>query len=137
MAKPTTPSPIQATLLMRYIPIRGRNCLIGGYVGKPKRNGRSGPRSRIDPPPRLSDGRLGKRELLAGAPLIGDVIDDERGAHALDRALLEAVIGVVRRNEDHGAVGGEGRTADMALLAVVDVGAEIVGARFPGQVGRD
>jgi hypothetical protein len=44
MGKPITPSPIQAILLMRYIPIWGRNCLIGGYVGKPKRNGRGEPR---------------------------------------------------------------------------------------------
>jgi hypothetical protein len=28
---------------MRYIPIGGANCLIGGYVGKPKRNGRHVP----------------------------------------------------------------------------------------------
>jgi hypothetical protein len=46
---------------MRYIPIRGRNCLIGGYVGKPKRNGRGGaPAIESIVPQGLSDGRLGK-----------------------------------------------------------------------------
>ena len=56
----------------------------------------------------LGDGRVGERELLAGAPLIGDVIDDQRRAHALDRTLLEAVEGIIRGHEDHRRIGREG-----------------------------
>src|SRR5262249_2704133 len=81
-----------------------------------------------------SDRRFGERELLARAPLIGDVVNDERGAYAFDRALLEAVIGVVRRHEDHGRVRSERRASDMALVAVIDVGAEVLVARVPRQV---
>src|SRR5262245_2117041 len=82
----------------------------------------------------LDDGRFGKRQLLARAPLVGDVVDDERDTHPLDRALFEAVIGVVRRNEDHRGVRGEGQAAKMPLVAVVDVGTKLVVAWVLGEV---
>src|SRR3990170_3385195 len=82
----------------------------------------------------LSDGRFRESELLARAPLIGDVVDDQRRAHALDRALLETVEGIVRGHEDHRRIGREGRAADAVLVDVVDVGAEILMPRVLRQV---
>ena len=73
-----------------------------------------------------SDRLIGERQLFARAPLIGDVVDDQRGAHAFDGTLLEAMISLIRRHEDHGAVGGKGRAAGMGFVRVVNVGAEIM-----------
>src|SRR5438132_7433167 len=46
-----------------------------------------------------SGGRFGEGELLARPPLGGHVVDDERLAHAVDRARLEAVPAAVRGDE--------------------------------------
>src|ERR1700694_1584356 len=77
------------------------------------------------------DGLSGECELLARAPLVGHVVDDDGLAHAVDLAPLEAVIGDVGRDEYERGVALEGRAADVALVGVVDVGAERRVARIP------
>ncbi len=69
--------------------------------------------------------RGGIGQLLARAPVVRHVVDDDGLAHALDLARLEAVIGDVGGHEHHGAVDLERRAADVLLLGVVDVGAEV------------
>src|SRR5579872_4858124 len=61
--------------------------------------------------------RLRKRQLLTRPPFMGDIVQNHRAPHALDRPLLEAVPSVVARHENHRAAALEGRAAEMALLA--------------------
>ncbi len=67
----------------------GLGCILGGAWRRPPQDDESDVS-----PSELRDRRFGEGELFARAPLIGHVIDDQRRAHALDRAFLEAVIGV-------------------------------------------
>src|ERR1700693_5133995 len=75
------------------------------------------------------DGLSGECELLARAPLVRHVVDDDGLAHAVDLAPLEAVIGDVGRDEHERTVALEGRAADVAFVGVVDVGAKRCVAR--------
>src|ERR1700724_1582661 len=70
------------------------------------------------------DGLGGERELLACAPIVGHVVDDDRLAHAVDLAPLEPVVGDVGGHEYERRVALEWRAADVALVRIIDVGPE-------------
>src|SRR5689334_14155697 len=74
---------------------------------------------------RLVDDRsVRKGELLACTPLVGDIVDDDGLAHALNRPPLKTMIGGRGGNKDEGAVAGKRRATDRCLVGIVDVRAQ-------------
>src|SRR5579863_5382851 len=69
------------------------------------------------------DRRVGEAQLVAGAPFRADIIQHQRAADALDRTLLEAVIGIGAGNEDQPAIEVAGGGFVELHVIVVDVGA--------------
>src|SRR5262249_31562267 len=75
--------------------------------------------------PRLVDDRpVGKGQLLASPPLVGDVVDDDGFSYALDRPPLKAMIGRRGGNKHEGAIAGKRSPTDWRLVGIVDVRAQ-------------
>src|SRR6476646_10581423 len=112
MGEPMTPSPIHATCAMLASSIRGPPTTLSPAL------------PRLLSAVLVLDGLGGECELLACAPIVGHVIDDDRLAHAVDLAPLEAVVGDVGGHEYERRIALEGRAADVALVRIVDIGPE-------------
>jgi hypothetical protein len=87
---------------------------------------------------RQSDGFGGVCEFFGGTPVRGDIIDDQRGAQAVDRVRGKAVPAIGAGDENQPGIMVIRHRGDpmMGLGVIIDIGARVMQGGIIGQVDQ-